>query len=455
MTSSGLLGVMGTMATFVQKFNAKNEESMQKGGTADGINQEIEYWANLADALVYTMVDTVSSKVMEKFLRDYSDMLGFKAGLADLAGDSLGDYLKKRWYTDLNKFNDYKEKMDTDPDATPLENAERTVSSIVLKSIFPDSSLESFLFWEGANLREEDWANLIAIYGDDFKAGHQTNYNPFTPQMSDPLVIDADKDGFISTVSLADSEVYFDLTGNGVKTKTSWVKGNDAILVYDENEDGQISGIEEVFGNATTSGFDELRDTIDSNHDNKIDRRDILFNRLQLWHDYDQDGVVDEGELKSLKDIATIDLNSVQTTIDLEGTILTEASHYTDTTGNKELAADLELQYMPKVDSTISAGNAGSIDVDTIFLPQLRGYGYVANSLLSYNSDASLKELATKYANNIDLVANHFDLVANHFDEFVAKTIFTCKTFTTNKALHVKIQNTLKGVNDGAEKMVA
>jgi Ca2+-binding RTX toxin-like protein len=240
-------------------------------------------------------------------------------------------------------------------------------------------------------------------------SGHPTDYNPFTPQMSDPLVIDADKDGFISTVALEDSEVYFDLTGNGVKTRTSWVKGNDAILVYDENEDGQIGGISEVFGNATTSGFDELRDTIDSNHDNKIDRRDILFNRLQLWHDYDQDGVVDVGELKSLKDIATIDLNSVQTTIDLEGTILTEASHYTDTSGNKELAADLELQYMPKVDSTISAGNAGSIDVDTIFLPQLRGYGYVANSLLSYNSDASLKELATKYANNIDLVANHFD----------------------------------------------
>ena len=67
-----------------------------------------------------------------------------------------------------------------------------------------------------------------------------------------------------------------------------WIKGNDALLVYDENEDGKIHNIDEAFGNATTSGFDELRDTIDSNYDNKIDRRDILFNRLQLWHDYDQ-----------------------------------------------------------------------------------------------------------------------------------------------------------------------
>ena len=140
-----------------------------------------------------------------------------------------------------------------------------------------------------------------------------------------------------------------------------WIKGNDALLVYDENEDGKIHNIDEAFGNATISGFDELRDTIDSNYDNKIDRRDILFNRLQLWHDYDQDGVVDKGELKSLKEegITSIDLNCIKTTI------------------------------------------------------------------------------------------------ANHFDAFVAKTIVTCKSFTTNKALHVKIENQHKGEYSGAKDKVA
>ncbi|WP_060825888.1 hypothetical protein [Sulfurospirillum cavolei] len=180
-----------------------------------------------------------------------------------------------------------------------------------------DTSLDRFLFLEGADINEEELNNLINAYNKDNPDGHQTDYNPFTPRMQDPLVIDADKDGLISTVSLAESEVYFDITGNGVKTKTSWVKGNDAILVYDENEDGKIDNINEAFGNATTSGFDELRNTIDSNYDNKIDRKDILFNRLQLWHDYDQDGAVDKGELKTLKEegITSIDLNSVQTNI--------------------------------------------------------------------------------------------------------------------------------------------
>lgn len=96
----------------------------------------------------------------------------------------------------------------------------------------------------------------------------------------DTLVIDTDKDGFISTVSFENSEVYFDITENGVKTKTSWVKGKcDVILVYDENEDGKIDSINEAFCNARTSGFDELRNTIDFDYDNKIDGKDILFNR--------------------------------------------------------------------------------------------------------------------------------------------------------------------------------
>lgn len=141
-------------------------------------------------------------------------------------------------------------------DPTTLSVSENLVR--MLGSQF-DTSLERFLFLEGAGVSEEDLKNLLAVYGYNLQAGHQTDYNPFTPQMQDPLVIDADKDGFISTVSLAESEVYFDITGSGVKTKTSWVKGNDAILVYDENEDGKIDNINEAFGNATTSGFDNKK----------------------------------------------------------------------------------------------------------------------------------------------------------------------------------------------------
>ncbi|WP_331774714.1 calcium-binding protein [Sulfurospirillum sp. 1612] len=244
----------------------------------------------------------------------------------------------------------------------------------------------------------------------DFQDGHPIDFNSAIVHMSDPLVLDTDKDGFISTISLQDSETYFDINGDGVKDKTSWIKGNDALLVYDKNEDGQISGIDEVFGNDFKSGFDELRDVADSNYDNKIDRRDALFNRLQVWHDYNGNGKVDDGELKSLKDegITSINLNSLQTTINLDGAILTEASHYLDTNGNQELAADLELEYT----STVSQDNSnydGGIDIDTVLLPQLRGYGYVGNTLIDYNTNTTLETMAKEYAGDINLVANHFD----------------------------------------------
>ena len=71
----------------------------------------------------------------------------------------------------------------------------------------------------------------------------------------DPLVLDTDKDGFISTIALEDSNTYFDITGDGIKEKVSWIDANDGILAYDKNGNGKIDGIDE------------------------------LYSRLKIWHD--------------------------------------------------------------------------------------------------------------------------------------------------------------------------
>ena len=118
------------------------------------------------------------------------------------------------------------------------------------------------------------------------------------PDPRDPLVLDTNKDGLISTISLENSNAYFDLTGDGKKEKVGWIGGDDALLVYDENENGEIDGIDEVFGNDKLSGFTELKNKIDSNYDGKIDRQDEFFNQLQTWHDYDGDGRVERRRTK-------------------------------------------------------------------------------------------------------------------------------------------------------------
>jgi hypothetical protein len=235
------------------------------------------------------------------------------------------------------------------------------------------------------------------------------------PPPRDPLVLDTNKDGFISTIALKDSNAYFDITGDGIKERVSWIDSNDGILVYDKNESGKIDGIDEVFGNFTKNGFEELKELIDSNHDGKIDRQDELFNRLQIWNDLNGDGTTQVNELQSLKDagVKSIDLNYVNTNITLGGATLTEASKYTDAQNNKELVADVNLEYNPIL-TTVDTSTIPdyTVDPDTLFLPQLRGYGLIMDSLISYNTNDALKEKA------LELQAGGIQAIAEGFEEF-------------------------------------
>ncbi|WP_373073158.1 hypothetical protein [Sulfurimonas sp.] len=243
--------------------------------------------------------------------------------------------------------------------------------------------------------------------------GHQTPYDPTQPGMSDPLVLDTDKDGFISTISLDDSSAYFDLTGDGVKEKVGWIAPNDALVAYDKNENGKIDGIDEVFGNPTTTGFEELRQIADSNYDGKIDRQDELYSRLKVWNDINQDGISQEDELVSLKDagVKSIDLNVVGTNINVNGNLITEAGKYTDQNGNLELAADVELTF----DSRITTIDTSTIPDYTEYpesstLPFLRGYGLIMDSFISYNTNDALKEKAIELqAGGIQAIAEGFE----------------------------------------------
>ncbi len=245
--------------------------------------------------------------------------------------------------------------------------------------------------------------------GDGIPPNHS---NPPTPPKKDPLVLDSDKDGFISTIKLQDSQTYFDITGDGIKEKVSWIGANDGILAYDKNENGKIDGINEVFGNFTTSGFEELSQLIDSNHDGVIDRKDELYSRLKVWHDANGDGTSQADELVSLKDegVTSINLNAITTNIELGGATLTEASKYTDSEGNKELAADVNLEYdarLTTIDTTTIPDY--SVDLDTLTLPNLRGYGLFLNSFISYNINDALKQKAQELVANPASMGDGFD----------------------------------------------
>lgn len=133
---------------------------------------------------------------------------------------------------------------------------------------------------------------------------------------TDPLVLDLDGDGIELTSQ--DNGVYFDLDKDGFAEKTGWVKGDDAFLARDLNNNGKIDDISELFGNATTTGFAALK-VLDTNNDNLITSTDTGFSSLRLWRDLNKNGATDAGELTTLAQ------NSI-TTLSLSATNLTNTT---------------------------------------------------------------------------------------------------------------------------------
>jgi Ca2+-binding RTX toxin-like protein len=262
----------------------------------------------------------------------------------------------------------------------------------------------------------------------------------------DPLVLDMDKDGYISNIPLEESNAYFDITGDGIRENISWIGSEDGILVYDKNQNNVIDGINEVFGNGginiydfqrfsdfreellldgvilgtidnstlnqSLNGFDELKFVVDTNGDGKIDRKDELYNQLKIWHDKNADGRASEDELDYLIDagIKSISLNYINSNIELGGSTLSQASKYIDSTGNQELAADLNLEYNPIL-TTVDIEDIPDFSVDSVTnnLPHLKGYGVFIDTFIAYNINDELKNKAIEFSQDISKVATQFN----------------------------------------------
>lgn len=123
----------------------------------------------------------------------------------------------------------------------------------------------------------------------------------------DPLILDINKNGF--DIETKKYGAHFDLNCDGFAEKINWTR-KDAILALDKNHNGAIDDGSEVFGDyhlladgiKAKNGFEALAQ-YDTNGDGVIDENDEIFDQLRLWVDENGDGVSDQGELKSLKDM--------------------------------------------------------------------------------------------------------------------------------------------------------
>ena len=263
----------------------------------------------------------------------------------------------------------------------------------------------------------------------------------------DPLTLDLDGDG-IELISLSNSNTFFDLDNDGLRENVGWVKADDGILILDGNNNATVDNIEELFGYANpdgtqVTGTQELA-THDSNHDGKIDNNDAVFSQLKLWQDLNQDGISQEGELKSLTDynITSIDVNLNnlnQLNQNIEGNVIISTGTYTkevtQTTTNANgntvtITTEVTNQYANldlAIDQTNSShydyqdnqGNNISYDlnIDTIFLPQSRGYGNTVAWHIAMSKDSTLLSIMQDVVNLTN--GTNYQNLDNKIEEFL------------------------------------
>lgn len=170
--------------------------------------------------------------------------------------------------------------------------------------------------------------------GDGFGGGVRwSNTRPILT--IDPLVMDLNGDG-VGLTSLHANAVAFDMNNDSNSNdRTSWVGPADGLLVMDINENDQIDSIAELVSehlgasgplnigaeqSVFDSGFSALT-SFDLNEDNVIDRRDAVWQRLQVWVDSNMDGLSwvdenanglrDEGEVSELHALSDLDITQI------------------------------------------------------------------------------------------------------------------------------------------------
>jgi len=228
---------------------------------------------------------------------------------------------------------------------------------------------------------------------------------------SSPLVLDltAGHDGIaLTSFNAATTTTFFDIDNSGFATQTAWVGENMGLLCRDLNDNGKIDNAGELFGSATVDGF-ALLSTLDSNGDHRIDQYDSAWSTLKIWVDANGDAVTQDGELHTLGDlnVKSIDLAAVaSSTSTINGNPISHTSFFTFDNGSTATVADAWFVH-DKVNSYYNGDY--TLDVDTLFLPTLRGFGTLPDLAISMSIDSTLKGLVDDFTSGFDPASSFSD----------------------------------------------
>jgi len=199
-----------------------------------------------------------------------------------------------------------------------------------------------------------------------------THYGPYTPPTppgggggKKPIAIDLNGNGF-EFVDVDDSNIFFDVNGDGWKERTAWVAPGDGLLAYDVNGDGQIDQAGEIsFAGYKAGAQSDLEglSAFDSNGDGVFTAADEAWSKFGVWQDANQNGTTDAGEFRSLSEmgVAAIGLTSDGQFAIVNGQTVRGVGTMTMSDGSALALADATLAYTNEVQVTRPDGTTNVV----------------------------------------------------------------------------------------------
>lgn len=135
--------------------------------------------------------------------------------------------------------------------------------------------------------------------------------------VASPIILDLNGDG-IQLIDKTLSSASFDFDDDGTADSTGWFSSGDGMLVFDENQNALVDGLNEVsFTNVegALSDLDGLRKRFDTNDDGVFSDLDLDFGKFGVWQDLNGDGVQDNGEYSTLAQLGISSISLIASAV--------------------------------------------------------------------------------------------------------------------------------------------
>lgn len=208
-----------------------------------------------------------------------------------------------------------------------------------------------------------------ASYVKTVYVNHYGDYTPPTPPGGGggkkPIAVDLNGNGF-DFVNVNDSNVFYDVTGDGWKRRTAWVSPSDGLLAFDSDGNGKIEKASEIsfvsYKDGAQSDLEGLK-AFDTNGDGVFNAADDKWDKFGIWQDANQNGITDEGEFKSLSQIG---VSSIALTSDgqfsvINGQTVHGVGSMQTVDGSSLAIADVTLEYSNETQVTSSGGTVSTV----------------------------------------------------------------------------------------------